>query len=407
MSNLKNAFQKLYFIAKGKRVVYFCVCAYILYYIRHMRKPRIVMRKDDPIMTQLLLTKLKLDEKRFWPLFIAPGGWSQMVIFLIMMGKSMLSHFIGFRKLLPYKKSVVTTDQGDAVLHWVSPPAGCEEKSIVVIFPPIIGLYTDPIIADTVDMFNASSYEVVIYNRRCPENESLYFSVVGDPNMTEKVLAAIAKERPGRGLFLVGFSAGTGPICRYLQDLAYKRRDNALNVRFASMIFPGYSSDFDAEANIWILNQLTWNMNNFFLNSIHDAKAPETVKRLRSCWGIRKWIEISAELSGYGTIKSYREHCCPGYDWPHLDTLPEAEVSEMKYFPAVVFNARDDILFPWGMVKKYEHYFRKLHSISLLDTEYGSHFSYLDTRAENWAVRMTILIFDQLVINESKLMTEA
>merc|ERR1719192_1928387 len=290
-------------------------------------------------MTQLLLKQLKLDQKWFWPLFIAPGGWSQTGVFMLMMGKSLLEHFFGFRKLLPYKKSVVTTELGDAVLHWVSPPAGCEEKPIVVIFPPIIGLHKDPLIADTVDMLNASSYEVVVYNRRGHENESMYFSFIGDPSMTEKVLVEITKERPGRGLFLLGFSAGTGAICRYLQDVALKRRENTINIRYASMISPGYSSDFDAEANIWMINLLTWSLNNFFLKSIHYDKAPETVKRLRSCWGIRKWIEISAELSGYGTIKAYRQQCCPGYDWPHFDTLTEAEISEMKYFPAVVFNA--------------------------------------------------------------------
>ena len=147
----------------------------------------------------------------------------------------------------------------------------------------MLGLHKQPIITDTIDQLNASSYEVVIYNRRGHENESLFFSFVGDPNMTEKVLAVIAEERPGRGLFLLGFSAGTGAISRYLLDVAFKRREKPNYVRFASMISPGYSSDFDAEANTWVLNMLTRQINDFFLSSIHDTAAPETVKRLRSC----------------------------------------------------------------------------------------------------------------------------
>jgi len=111
---------------------------------------------------------------------------------------------------------------------------------------------------------------------------------------------------------------------------------------------------------------------------------------------LREWIAIASELSGYGTVESFREHCCPGYPWPYIAGATDEEVDEMKYFPAVVFNARDDIIFPWAVVKKYESIFRKMHSIALIDTDHGSHCMYLDNLGNNWAVIMSITIFDQV-----------
>jgi len=74
----------------------------------------------------------------------------------------------------------------------------------------------------------------------------------------------------------------------------------------------------------------------------------------------------------------------------------------MKYFPSVVFSARDDIFFPWDYVKRYVRLIRKMHSLALIDTDYGNHCTYLDNLTNNWAVRMTISIFDQLVKNDYK-----
>jgi len=252
---------------------------------------------------------------------------------------------------------------------------------------------------DAIDLLVAAKYEVVVYNRRGHENKSLYFSIVGDPYMTEIVLAAIARERPGRGLFLLGFSAGTGAIARYAQDLAMKRRSSQHEVRFASMISPGYTTDFDVEANLWAMSWVIWSMNRMFLTEINITKFPEVVKRLWECKEIKKWIEIAGELSGHGTIESYREHCCPGYNWPILKSWAGTKLNTTKYFPSVVFSARDDILFPWEMVRKYEFIFRMMHSLALIDTDHGGHCTYMDNKAGSWAVRMSIRMFDQVVKN--------
>jgi len=71
----------------------------------------------------------------------------------------------------------------------------------------------------------------------------------------------------------------------------------------------------------------------------------------------------------------------------------------MKYFPSVVFYARDDVLFPWEVVRKYVNFFRKMHSVALIDTDHGSHCTYFDIRVGNWAVKLSIRIFDQVVRN--------
>jgi len=376
-------------------VFWICLC-YILYYCSKVRKLRLIMRKDDPVMTNLLRKQLQFDRIRYWPIFFAPGGWAQIIFGLIMGIWLRLLNSVGLRKPISYTRSVVHTDLGDAILHWVKPPAGSAKKPVVVIFPSLTGRHHQPVVKGAVDQLFASNYEVVVYNRRGHENESLNFSIIGDPSVTEKVLAHIAKERPERGLFLLGFSAGTGAICRYIQDMAMGKCRNQHNVLFSCMISPGYTSDFDAEANVWVLGQCIPIMNDMFLSAIHDAEAPEVVMKLQNCNDLREWIEIAAQLSGYGNVDSYREKCCPGYPWPYITAAPDAEVDEMKYFPSVVFSSRDDIVFPWAVVKKYEHIFRKMHSIALIDTDHGSHCMYLDNQAKNWAVQMSILIFNQI-----------
>jgi len=136
-----------------------------------------------------------------------------------------------------------------------------------------------------------------------------------------------------------------------------------------------------------------------FLSAVHEAKFPEVVSRLYECKEIKKWIEIAGELSGYGTVELQREHVCPGHVWPVLDSLSDAKRGAMKYFPLVVFSARDDMIFPWAVVRKYEHFYRKMHSIALIDTDHGSHCTYFDNKMGNWAVKLSIRIFDQVVRN--------
>merc|ERR1719285_16270 len=347
-------------------------------------------------MTKLLLEQLQFDRIRYWPMYFAPGGWAQIIFGLLIGIKLRLLNSIGLQKPISYERSVVHTDLGDAILHWVKPPAGSAKKPVVVIFPSLTGRHNEPLHKGAVDQLFASNYEVVIYNRRCHENESLNFSIVGDPYVTEKVLAQIAKERPGRGLLLLGFSAGTGAICRYIQDMAMGKCRNQHGVLFSCMISPGYTSDFDAEANVWVLNTCIPNMNEMFLSAIHDAKAPEVVMKLQNCTDLKEWIEIAAEFSGYGNVESYREKCCPGYPWPYINAATDAEVDEMKYFPSVVFSSKDDVVFPWAVVKKYEYIFRKMHSIALIDTDHGSHCWYFDNQMKNWAVQKSILIFNRI-----------
>merc|ERR1719285_255780 len=70
-------------------------------------------------MTNLLYNQLQLDRIRYWPLFIAPGGWAQMFVGLLMTLKLLLLNVFGLQKPIAYKRSVVETDLGNAVLDWV------------------------------------------------------------------------------------------------------------------------------------------------------------------------------------------------------------------------------------------------------------------------------------------------
>jgi len=243
-------------LSRFRRLIIFfgLSCVYIFWYMRQVRKPRVVMKQCDPIMSRLLLKQLKIHQLRYYPLFFATGGWAQALVLFILSAKAYFEYLFGFRKMRRYERTMVRTDQGNAVLDWVKPPRGCQSKPVVVIFPSITGRHEDILIRESVDLLVAARYEVVVYNRRGHENESEYFSVIGDPYMTDIVLASIARKRPGRGLFLFGFSAGTGTMCRWMQDIALERRSCWNDVRFSIMLSPGYTSDFDPEANLWAFN---------------------------------------------------------------------------------------------------------------------------------------------------------
>merc|ERR1719320_1928841 len=114
--------------------------------------------------------------------------------------------------------------------------------------------------------------------------------------------------------------------------MAMDMYQNNHDVRFACMISPGYTTDFGDEAKLWILDRAIPYINKMFLSAIHDVKAPEVVMKLQNCTDLREWIEIAAELSGYGSVERYREHCCPGYPWPYFNALTNAQVAKFKYF---------------------------------------------------------------------------
>merc|ERR1719419_1980169 len=104
-------------------------------------------------MSRLLLKQLKIDQLRYYPLFFASGGWAQMLVFFILSAKA---HLLGFRKMIPYERTMVRTDKGNAVLHWVKPPRGCESKPVVVIFPSVTGCWDDVLIRESTDLLVAA-----------------------------------------------------------------------------------------------------------------------------------------------------------------------------------------------------------------------------------------------------------
>jgi len=199
---------------------------------------RVVHYKDDPFWLKLL-AEMKFSEWQYIPFVFAPGRWIQTGLIL----------FYQALQLLKTKKVFITeqvhTEKGDAYLHWFKAKPGCEKRPIVVIFPVFAGRVADWFCHNTIEHFESAGYQCVVYNRRGHWKPSLYFSVTGDPFMTMKTLDAVKKAiAPGRGMHLIGFSAGTGPIVRYHQELMMGSEENPHDVRIGIAISPGYTSNF-------------------------------------------------------------------------------------------------------------------------------------------------------------------
>jgi len=151
----------------------------------------------------------------------------------------------------------VHTEKGDAYLHWFKGCPGSENRPVVVIFPVFAGRVEDWFCYDTIEHFESAGYQCVVYNRRGHYKPSLYFSVTGDPFMTNKVLDEVKKTiAPERGMHLIGFSAGTGPIVRYVQEIMIGPEENPHDVRMAIAVSPGFTSNFGADALTFILDTL-------------------------------------------------------------------------------------------------------------------------------------------------------
>jgi len=82
--------------------------------------------------------------------------------------------------------------------------------------------------------------------------------------MTNKVLDAVKNAiTPGRGMHLIGFSAGTGPILRYYQDILMGPEENPHDVRIGIAISPGFTCNFGPDTLAFVLDTLVACANQF------------------------------------------------------------------------------------------------------------------------------------------------
>jgi len=350
---------------------------------------RIIHYNDDPFWMKLC-EEMKFSRWQYIPFIFAPGRWVQT-------GLILLYQALQFSKMnKKFSTQVVHTEKGDAYLHWFEGTPGCEKKPVVVIFPVFAGRVADWFCYATAKHFESGGYQCVVYNRRGHWKPSLYFSVTGDPFMTMRVLDAVKKAiAPGRGMHLIGFSAGTGPIIRYHQEIMMGPEENPHDVRIGIAISPGFTSNFGPDTITWVLDTLVSCANVFWITDLHVKEKPEVVEKLKKAKTLLEWEKHATAFAGPNnpTVQDFWDNNDPSGGWKRLDKLTDQEAVNLSGPPCIMFCARDDIMFPWAVVEKYLHHFQRTRSFAMIDTDLGGHCTFWEgLTGGNWSFRKSVEI---------------
>jgi len=353
------------------------------------RGTRVVYYQNDPFWTKLC-KEMKFTEWKYCPFIFAPGRWVQTGLILLYQALQFL------KTKMIFTTEIVHTKKGDAYLHWFKATPGSEKRPVVVIFPVFAGRVEDWFCYDTIKHFESAGYQCVVYNRRGHYKASLYFSVTGDPFMTNKALDAVKKAiAPGRGMHLIGFSAGTGPIVRYIQEIMIGPEDNPHDVRMAIAVSPGFTSNFGPECLNVILDTLVSCANVFWITDLHAKEKPEVVEKLKNAKTLLEWEKHATAFAGPGnpSVQDFWDNNDPSGLWKKIDKLSDEEAANLRSPPCIMFCARDDIMFPWAVVKKYLHHFQRTRNFAMIDTDMGGHCTYWEgLTGKNWCFRKSVEI---------------
>jgi len=224
---------------------------------------------------------------------------------------------------------------------------------------------------------------------------SLLFTPCGDPYVMEMVLEQLTKLRPGRGVYLIGMSAGTAQPFRWALDKA-EIKDNPYDVRLIISHSPSYHTCLDDECHMRMMDMLPSRINQFYLKKMHEVAEPELTKKLRSTRSMKHWLVSHVKLSGRGSWEGFQK-TCPGCGLHQLDNYPREKILKMDLIPTVLFCARDDILFGWDVLKKYVPYLQLLRNFALVDMERGGHGTFMEGLwGTSYAYRKSVEIFNYM-----------
>lgn len=179
------------------------------------------------------------------------------------------------------------TKIGDAVLHFYTPPKGSENRPVVLWSPPVNSYQHGSNCQIAYKEVTKGGYEFVVSNRRGMAKPSLMFTPCGDPYVLGMVLERLTKLYPGRGVYLLGMSAGTAQTFRYALDRA-ETKENPCDVRLIISHSPSFHTCLDDECNMLVMDMLVPRINRFYLKQMHEIAEPELTKKLRAAKSMKE-----------------------------------------------------------------------------------------------------------------------
>jgi len=122
---------------------------------------------------------------------------------------------------------------------------------------------------------------------------------------------------------------------------------------------------------------------------------PELVEKLKNSKTLLEWEKHASGFAGPNnpSVQDFWDCNDPSGIWKRLDKLSDDKLANLTSPPCIMFCARDDIMFPWAVVKNYLHHFHRTRNFAMIDTDMGGHCTYWEgLSGKNWSFRKSVEI---------------
>lgn len=329
----------------------------------------------------------KISPEAYYVPYLFKHSYAQLLLFMLQ------SHIQN--EIEPsFRESVMVSDSGDHVLlDWFLPANYNDTTPIVVYIPGITGTlreafgFTKEIIAKgwVGVVFHRRGHEA---NLRCPS-----FNIFGNARDLRIAIECIHASSSKSPIFLVGSSAGSAVMVRYLGEF----KDKPI-VQAAVGLSPGYDIE-----NMWnrihgsfFDRYLAKQLKKFFIQSnetILSSRNRATVERLYAAQTVEEFAKLACNFASETSELNYEE-------WLKI-TCP-LRVAHNISTPCLCLNALDDPICHRDMVMQIGYSLPHENlNCALIITENGSHCSHQywseDLQIKNWGHHVALQFFDGIL----------
>ena len=353
--------------------------AYVAYYLLRCRLPGRI-RAGATALNAAVLARTPSLHAPYTPPFWAANAWVQLVIFIIR--TRALPRSPPFRR-----QKLVAPDGGTVALDWLDENEAPLPASapLLLILHTITGTSRDFLVLARAA--RARGFRPVVCVRRGHLGEALTaprVNLLGCTADLRQQLAAAQAAYPDAPVTMIGASAGTGLLVRYLGEEGSAARGR---IAGAVAVCPGYDTSeggaFSRFAPALDAHLLAV-CKKFFLRSRNDAVLANVpgIAELRAARGIAEYQRRAYQLEGYASVDEMHKH-----------TNPMGVAAAIRA-PLLVINAADDPVCHVSNVHDNAALFDEPHDRMLLLTDRGSHCTFLEgvlwPRQVSWADRVAL-----------------
>lgn len=314
------------------------------------------------------VANLKLDE------FHVPQAFQSSFLQLALL-------LLGLQLQAPTKPTLteqLTLPGGENVfLDWFYPPLGGGKGTpIAVYLPGITGRSSEAL--QFVKRCHERGYIAIVFNRRghAQRLKLAEFNIFGNARDLKLAIESIRSEMPESPIALVGSSAGTAVMVRYLGEYSHLGQ-----VACAVGLSPGYDVEhvWDRIRGTLLDQYLVRQLKKFFLHdnlAVLRGKNSQAVDALLAAGTVHDFALAASAFTRHDGEYSYLE-------WLE-ETCPLKVVLQIAV-PTLCVNALDDPICLRGAVERLGHQlpYQNKHC-ALVTTEFGSHCAHQDFSRGGW-----------------------